>query len=66
MLDGSFTEVDPRHLLEVAEGFAPNLVSGRWVIETRHRRQRWAVNVEPDGRRRLLVVITEYPCEPSP
>ena len=66
MMDRSFTEVDLRHMLEVAEGFAPDLVPGRWIIETRHRRQQWAIIVEPDARRRLLVVITAYPSEPSP
>ena len=57
MEDRDFTEVDLRAMLEQAE------VEGRWVIETRHRRHRWHVIVEPDPVEHLLVVVTAYSVE---
>jgi hypothetical protein len=61
MEDREFTEVDLRAMLEQAEGHHLDVVEGRWVIETRHRRHRWHVIVEPDPVERLLVVVTAYP-----
>ncbi|MEW5807504.1 MAG: DUF4258 domain-containing protein [Acidobacteriota bacterium] len=63
MLDRRFTEVELRHMLERASGFQKDIVEGRWVIHTRHRRKRWQVIVEPDYEMKLLVVITAYPLE---
>ena len=63
MEDREFTEVDLRAMLEQAEGHQPDVVEGRWVIETRHRRRRWQIIVEPDPVERLLVVVTAYPVE---
>ena len=63
MLDRRFTEVDLRRMLEHASGYRPDVVDGRWVIETRHSRKDWEVIVEPDGEQRLLVVVTAYPVE---
>jgi hypothetical protein len=40
MRDRDFTEVDLREMLERAHGYGPDVVEGRWVIKTRHRRQR--------------------------
>jgi hypothetical protein len=46
---------------ERAAGYREDIVEGRWVIDTRHRRKAWEVIVEPDLERRLLVVVTAYP-----
>jgi hypothetical protein len=61
MVDRRFTEVDLRHMLEHARTYRRDIVEGRWVILTRHRRQPWEVIVEPDLDAELLVVITAYP-----
>ncbi len=61
MGDRDFTEIDLREMLERAHGYGPDVVEGRWVIKTRHRRQRWEVIVEPDPYEKLLVVVTAYP-----
>jgi len=50
-----------RLMLERASGHREDVVEGRWVIETRHRRKAWEVIVEPDPGRQLLVVVTAYP-----
>ena len=60
MLDREFTEVDFRRMLEDATSFRRDLVPGRWVIVTRHRRRHWEVIVEPDAIAKQLVVITAY------
>lgn len=61
MDDRRFTEIDVRRMLERAVDYRPDVVEGRWRIETRHRRKAWEVIVEPDGERQLLVVVTAYP-----
>jgi len=61
MGDRDFTEIDLREMLEQARRYRPDVVEGRWVIETSHRRKGWEVIVEPDVQERLLVVITAYP-----
>lgn len=61
MADRDFNEIDLRAMLEQAHGFRPDVVEGRWAIETRHRRRRWEVIVEPDSEAQLLVVVTAYP-----
>ena len=60
MVDRDFSEVDLRAMLENAEGYRLDVVKGRWVIETRHRRSPWHVIVEPDPSESLLVVVTAY------
>jgi hypothetical protein len=59
--DRRFTEIDLRRMLERASGYREDVVEGRWVIETIHRRKPWEVIVEPDAERQLLVVVTAYP-----
>src|SRR3989442_12863419 len=54
MGDRRFTEIDLRRMLQQATGYREDVVEGRWVIETRHRRKAWEVIVEPDRERRLL------------
>jgi hypothetical protein len=61
MDDRRFTELDLRRMMQHAGGHREDIVEGRWVIETRHRRRAWEVIVEPDQERQLLVVVTAYP-----
>ena len=61
MVDRRFTEVELRHMLERATTHRRDVLPGRWVIGTRHRRRRWEVIVEPDFDAHVLVVITAYP-----
>ncbi len=61
MVDRRFTELDLREMLEGAEGYRTDIVEGRFVIDTRHRRKRWEVIVEPDPVVTRLVVVTAYP-----
>jgi len=65
MVDRRFNEIDLRSMLGRATGYRRDIVKGRWVILTRHRRQAWEVIVEPDSTEELLVVITAYPAEVS-
>jgi len=60
MEDRGFTEVELREMLEDAESYEADIVEGRFVIETRHRRKRWQVIVEPDVVATRLVVVTAY------
>lgn len=55
-----FTEIDLRAMLTRATNYYPDEVEGRWVIETKHRRRRWEVIVEPDYDSQLLVLVTAY------
>jgi hypothetical protein len=63
MADRAFNEIDVRRMLAAATGRRRDVVPGRWIIETRHRRKPWEVIVEPDADAQLLVVITAYPLE---
>jgi hypothetical protein len=60
MEDRNFSEVELREMLEHASEYREDILDGRWVIETRHRRRPWEVIVEPDAHEHLLVVITAY------
>ena len=55
-----FTEIELRRMMEHALGYRRDHIEGRWVIETRYRRQRWAVIVEPIPEREQLEVVTAY------
>lgn len=61
MEDRRFTEIDLRRMLERASDYREDVVEGRWLIETTHRRKPWEAIVEPDAERQLLVVVTAYP-----
>jgi len=63
MEDRRFSEVDLRAMLQRATSFRRDVVKGRWVVVTRHRRRPWEVIVEPDPGARVLVVVTAYPAE---
>ncbi len=63
MEDRDFNEVDLRAMLHAAHAMRPDLDDGRWVVETRFRRQPWEVIVEPDEDERIIVVITAYRVE---
>ncbi len=60
MEERDFTEVDVREMLEAATGLVPDVVEGRFVIESPVRGHRWRVIVEPDHDESLLVVVTAY------
>lgn len=64
MEDRDFNEVDLRTMLEVATGHREDVVTGRFIIETRHRKADWEVIVEPDEVVHSLVVITAYAVDP--
>ena len=61
MLDRNFNEIDLRTMLEDVKGYHPDVVEGRWIITTKHKRRAWEVIVEPDPYEQLLVVVTAYP-----
>src|SRR5260370_18822818 len=61
MADRRFTEIDLRRMLAKAADYREDVVEGRWVIETRHRRRAWEVIVEPDSERRVVVVGSAFP-----
>jgi hypothetical protein len=65
MVDRGFSEVELREMLEIADGYRADIVEGRWVIGTRHKRRRWDVIVEPDDATEQLVVVTAYPVARS-
>jgi hypothetical protein len=60
MEDRAFTELDLRAMLQVATGWRPDVVDGRFVIITRHGSRAWEVIVEPDPMDALLIVVTAY------
>ncbi|MGO9834692.1 MAG: DUF4258 domain-containing protein [Polyangiaceae bacterium] len=64
MDDRDFSEVDLRAMLERAHAHRPDVVEGRFVVETEHKRAPWEVIVEPDEMDHLLVVVTAYPVSP--
>jgi len=66
MEDRGFNEVDLRRMLEHASGHSPDIMAGRFVIEARQDERSWAVIVEPDEKRQLLVVVTAYPVDQLP
>jgi hypothetical protein len=47
-------------MLQVATGWRPDVVDGRFVIITRHGSRAWEVIVEPDPMDALLIVVTAY------
>jgi hypothetical protein len=63
MVDRGFTELELRAMLERANRFRQEPFCDRFIIETRHRGERWEVIVEPDPREPSLVVVTAYCVE---
>ena len=61
MEDRSFNEVELRTMLDHARAYRPDIVEGRWIIETRHNCHPCEVIVEPKSDDLVLVVITAYP-----
>jgi hypothetical protein len=43
-----------------AKDYRRDYVPGRWVVETKHRRQKWEIIVEPDFDEKKVVIITAY------
>jgi hypothetical protein len=62
MEDRRFSEVDLRGMLQRAGSYRRDVVEGRWVVATRHRRGPWEVIVEPDLAAKVLVIVTAYPA----
>jgi hypothetical protein len=60
-VDRSFNEVDVRRMLSAAYAFRRDVVPGRWLVQTRHRRSRWEIVVEPDVQSQIVLVISAYP-----
>lgn len=60
MVDRRFTEVELRDMPGHADGYAPDHIPGRFVIECRHAGEAWRVIVEPDDEDELLVVVTAH------
>ena len=60
MEDRSFNEVDLRKMLHSSKNYKKDIVEGRWIIETRHKRHLWEVIVEPDDVEKLFVIVTAY------
>lgn len=60
MVDRGSSESDLRALLEDATVVEPDHVQGRWLVSSRRIRERWAVVVEPDDPRRVVVIVTAY------
>jgi hypothetical protein len=48
-------------MLQRATDYRRDILEGRWVVLTQHRRRAWEVIVEPDHAAELLVVVTAYP-----
>lgn len=63
MADRQFTELELRAMLDRASEFRADIAPGRWVADTRHRRGRWEVILEPDFAAKLIVVVTAYPVQ---
>jgi hypothetical protein len=63
MEDRGFNEVDLRRMLRHASAHTRDIIAGRFVIAARHAGQSWAVIVEPNEGRQLLVVVTAYPVD---
>ncbi|MDQ2664656.1 MAG: hypothetical protein M3Z05_01475 [Gemmatimonadota bacterium] len=53
MADRDFNEIEARRMLSAASGLRPDVVSGRWIIATRHQRALWEVIVKPTTTRNL-------------
>jgi len=56
----SFNEVELRDMMHRATGFRPSHETGRWLIDTTFEGADWRVVVEPEERRKRLVVITAF------
>jgi hypothetical protein len=63
MLVRGFNEIDVCHMLHSATRVWPDIIAGRWVVDTRLQRKRWQVIVEPDHHAQLVVVVTAYPVD---
>ena len=61
MEEREFTEIELRRMMEHATGYHPDpSYEGRWLIRTRHQRQRCVIAVEPLLEKERLAVITIY------
>lgn len=60
MVDRRFTETDLRTMWHDATLVRPDHIQGRWLVTSRRLRDHWAIIVEPDDTRQVVVVITAY------
>jgi hypothetical protein len=51
-------------MLEDARTYRPDVVEGRFVVETEHKRSPWKSLSNPDEMDHLLVILTAYPVSP--
>jgi hypothetical protein len=58
-----FNEAELRQMLGRAVGYRPDVVHGRFLIDTSFQGRKWEVVVEPDEIDHLLVVVTAYKVE---
>jgi hypothetical protein len=63
MVDRRFSEVDLRRMLGDAHAIRPDIVPGRWIVESRFSRRPWSIVLEPDAKSKTLVVVTAYPVD---
>jgi hypothetical protein len=61
MRDRQFNEADLRLMAEDATDYHPDVMQGRWVIETRHGNRPWEIIIEPLPDERVLLIVTAYP-----
>ncbi len=64
MVRRRFSETDLREMLERATTFREDEEFGRWLIDTMHKGEPWAVIVEPQQTEKVLLIITAYKVEP--
>lgn len=57
-------EVELRLMLDSVRLLRSDVVEGRWVAAMKHQGRRWEIVLEPDGERRLLIVVTAYALDP--
>ena len=61
MEDRNFNETDLHEMLQRSRTFKKDIIEGRWVIFTQHKRYAWEIIVEPDDIEELLIIVTAYP-----
>jgi hypothetical protein len=61
MLTRAFTEIEIRTMLMHPTSIRASAHRERWIMASRHARQRWEIVVQPDYAERKIVVVTVYP-----
>lgn len=63
MIDRGFNEADVRTMLHDAVGYRMDIEKDRWIVESRHRKRRWEIVLEPIEEENVLLVVTAYAVE---